>query len=215
MVAVAVFAVAACDSVSPTQPAADVALISTTADAAHKSDVCHVDDEGVYRLITIADAAYEKHIGHGDQAPLSDIADMPGYVLSATDCSPEFDSDAYGDVTWTAASGTKPGFMTQFYVNDEFDVGMLALQAPAEGGETTLSVECVLVSGNEVWVGGTVATATGIYDGIQGTSILYWFQDNDGTPDADELGGWGAKDCSDAGVWRGTGVVTAGDIVVM
>lgn len=34
-----------------------------------KTDVCHVDDGGNYRLISIADPALDSHIGHGDKVP--------------------------------------------------------------------------------------------------------------------------------------------------
>ena len=75
-----------------------------------KSDICHWDaDAGVFFIINIADAAYDKHIAHGDKEPEIYYEDLDGdgfgnpdvyvgvceapdgFVPNSTDCN---DSDA-------------------------------------------------------------------------------------------------------------------------
>jgi hypothetical protein len=50
-----------------------------------KVDVCHVNGDGSYSRITVADAAYATHLDHGDQSPGGDVPGSPGYVFDA-DC---------------------------------------------------------------------------------------------------------------------------------
>jgi hypothetical protein len=60
------------------------------ADASHSQtrvDVCHVDGQGNYSLITVADAAYDTHIAHGDGGIGNAVPDDPAYVFDA-DCQP-------------------------------------------------------------------------------------------------------------------------------
>lgn len=52
-----------------------------------KVDVCHVDDEGGVRLITISDRAFETHIEHGDAAPGDPVPGMIGYLFDEA-CTP-------------------------------------------------------------------------------------------------------------------------------
>lgn len=178
-----------------------------------RSPVCHVDELGIYNLITIADAAYEKHLEHGDAVPGTDIPGMPGYVYGDTDCTPEVGYDAaYGDVTWSAQNGTVPGYVTQFAV-DKDTSGFLTHYAPDEAGILTLSIDCVVTDANEAWVGGTVATGTGVYADLVDDSTLFWFKDDD--TGGDRMGSWSAKSCADAGVWTGSGIVTDGDLTVL
>jgi hypothetical protein len=52
-----------------------------------KQDVCHKRDEQGYIRITIADAAYESHVAHGDWNIGDPVPNMPGYVFDET-CTP-------------------------------------------------------------------------------------------------------------------------------
>ena len=49
--------------------------------AASKVQVCHSDDEGVFRVISISDRAYENHVAHGDAVPGGDVPGMPNHVF--------------------------------------------------------------------------------------------------------------------------------------
>lgn len=67
--AVAAFAVSAsaCENL-PTQSDADVAVVSsTTSNVQSRVTLCHRSNNGEYTEITIADAAYDTHVGHGDR----------------------------------------------------------------------------------------------------------------------------------------------------
>ncbi len=62
---------AACDpGASPTAPPvaepASPALQATTASQQSKADVCHVEGNGSYHIINIADPAVQSHLDHGD-----------------------------------------------------------------------------------------------------------------------------------------------------
>ena len=52
-----------------------------------RAGVCHVDDDGIYRLIVVAAPAYDKHIAHGDAAFGDAVPGMAGYVFDEN-CQP-------------------------------------------------------------------------------------------------------------------------------
>jgi 5'-nucleotidase len=52
-----------------------------------KAAVCHMDGQGNYSLITIADPALDAHLAHGDSQPGDAIPGNPGYNFS-DDCTP-------------------------------------------------------------------------------------------------------------------------------
>ena len=63
-------------------------MVSSAAAQREKVDVCHIDDEGNYILINVADAAFDNHIAHGDAAIGDPVPGMSGYVFDAN-CQPE------------------------------------------------------------------------------------------------------------------------------
>ena len=72
---------AACSESPVAAPLADPAeaLFATS-----KVDVCHIDGQGRVNRITIADAAYQSHLDHGDLAPESALAIPEGATFSAS-----------------------------------------------------------------------------------------------------------------------------------
>ncbi|NIQ52394.1 MAG: hypothetical protein GWN71_02715, partial [Gammaproteobacteria bacterium] len=100
-VAALVLSLGACDGVLiPPDPEAEAGFdVDGLASAMSKVDVCHVDEDGAYRLITIAEAAYVTHLGHGDASPGDAVPGMPGQVFGP-DCEPEaYALSGYGIVT--------------------------------------------------------------------------------------------------------------------
>ena len=79
----------ACEAAGPAAPADDVDRLSVAGAslATTKVDVCHRDLSGDYTLITIADAAYDTHVDHGDASPGDPVPGMSGYVFDAA-CQP-------------------------------------------------------------------------------------------------------------------------------
>jgi len=65
---------------SPVAPAAPPEPLM----AVSRVDVCHVDDDGMVRRITIADAALPAHIDHGDVSPGTVFAIPAGSTFSAS-----------------------------------------------------------------------------------------------------------------------------------
>lgn len=53
-------------------------------------EVCHLNDEGDFSKITIAAAALEAHIAHGDGAVGDPYPEMTGFIFG-DDCEPIFD----------------------------------------------------------------------------------------------------------------------------
>ena len=80
----------------------------------NKVDVCHLDGNGTYRLITIAEPAVDSHLSnHGDALPGDDHPD-PGYVFG-DDCTavedPNGDNTSGEDSIGDGDVGTvDPGF---------------------------------------------------------------------------------------------------------
>jgi hypothetical protein len=61
--------------------------VPANAEAPEKVTVCHIDGNGVYRAISISDAAYDTHKTHGDLEP-GDL--VPGYPLDGSTYKPVF-----------------------------------------------------------------------------------------------------------------------------
>lgn len=71
-----------------------LSLVPVAASAATaRVDVCHVEGNGSYQLITMAEAAFSSHLEHGDAAPDSPIPEMVGYTFG-DDCQPVQPVDA-------------------------------------------------------------------------------------------------------------------------
>ena len=62
-----------------------------------KVDVCHLTDDGSYRLITISERALPAHLGHGDGLLGDPYYGMPGYVLGEGCTAEPIGSDSDGD----------------------------------------------------------------------------------------------------------------------
>lgn len=77
----AIALLAAACAEQPTDPSAPSTPIRTSAS---RTDVCHVDGSGSYRLITVADPALPTHIGHGDAVPLDPVPGMSGKRFTAS-----------------------------------------------------------------------------------------------------------------------------------
>ena len=95
-------------------------------------DVCHAEDDGSFRLITVAESAVPAHLGHGYGLPGDAVPGMDGFAFGE-DCTAETDFDTiapdcyrssvYSDlwydgpidtpgnvVGWTSFDGTCSGF---------------------------------------------------------------------------------------------------------
>lgn len=59
----------------------------TAEGAPAKVEVCHVDDDGAVRLITISERAFETHVAHGDAAPGDPVPGMSNHVFDES-CTP-------------------------------------------------------------------------------------------------------------------------------
>ena len=60
---------------------------ATLNNAQSRVDVCHVNGKGEYNKITIATAAFESHIDHGDGEIGGDVPGMEGYIFDGN-CEP-------------------------------------------------------------------------------------------------------------------------------
>jgi hypothetical protein len=90
MVSVTLF-LYSCDSVTDSAQQNDIQSQGLTTDSnarKAKVDVCHLDDEGNYKLLSIAGPALQAHLDHGDGVPGGDVPDMEGYQFDET-CTPE------------------------------------------------------------------------------------------------------------------------------
>ena len=79
---------AGCEA-GPAAPADGADRLSAAAPslAMTKVDVCHRDLSGDYTLISIADAAYDTHVDHGDASPGEAVPGMDGHVFD-DQCQP-------------------------------------------------------------------------------------------------------------------------------
>lgn len=71
------------DQIVTSEPAPEGTPLLSQAQA--RVDVCHVNGDGSYSRITVADAAYSTHLDHGDQNPGGDVPGNPGHVFD-DDC---------------------------------------------------------------------------------------------------------------------------------
>ena len=77
-------------------------------------DVCHIDEEGNSFLITVAEAAYDNHIAHGDAAIGDPVPGMTGVVFDEN-CQPEpGDFPMGGCQLFMQSSGDDP---LTYYIN--------------------------------------------------------------------------------------------------
>ena len=85
---------AGCDSMTDAehtddlQPQIGQSEMTTLGNAQNRVDVCHVNGKGEYNKITVADAAFETHIAHGDGAVGDPVPGMDGYIFNEN-CQPE------------------------------------------------------------------------------------------------------------------------------
>ena len=89
MVSVTLF-LYSCDSVTDSAQQNDIQSQSLTIDSnarKAKVDVCHLDDEGNYKLLSIAGPALQAHLNHGDGLPGGDVPGMENHVFDG-DCQP-------------------------------------------------------------------------------------------------------------------------------
>lgn len=70
---------------------------STSSAAADKVDVCHSEGNGEFHLINVAQAAFGKHVEHGDSSPGEAVPGMDGFEFDA-DCVPVESVDCLGAV---------------------------------------------------------------------------------------------------------------------
>jgi hypothetical protein len=61
--------------------------VPANAEAPEKVTVCHIDGNGVYRAISISDAAYETHKTHGDLEPGNKVPDITYEAVFKYDCA--------------------------------------------------------------------------------------------------------------------------------
>ena len=71
---------------------------ATLSNAQARVDVCHVNGKGEYQKITVADAAFETHIAHGDGAVGDPVPGMEDYIFGEN-CELLFDGTEVVDVT--------------------------------------------------------------------------------------------------------------------
>lgn len=103
-VMILLFIIAGCNNMTDTDHADDLqsqisrSEMATLGNAQIRVDVCHVNGKGEYNKITIAQAALETHLAHGDGAVGDPIPRMPHYIFG-DNCEPIFDGSAVVDVT--------------------------------------------------------------------------------------------------------------------
>jgi len=78
---------AGCDSATLDGAPADASMLAGGSDAQARVDVCHVNGQGDYIKITIAEAAYATHVAHGDANVGDEVPDQSGFVFDG-DCQP-------------------------------------------------------------------------------------------------------------------------------
>ncbi|GEM_PF-4992969 len=69
------------------EPLSETSMTNQNQNSQTRIDVCHVDEQGTYRKITIAQAALEAHLAHGDGVIGEGIPGNPGYIFNE-DCEP-------------------------------------------------------------------------------------------------------------------------------
>ena len=97
---------------------------SVSAEGQDKVEVCHVDGQGNYSQISIADPALDSHVAHGDARPGEAIPNMAGYNF-AEDCSPVVAFQEFNGVlmalvpagSFTDDGGTVHNFAEPFWID--------------------------------------------------------------------------------------------------
>lgn len=145
------------------QDANVTALDLTPSLAVEKVEVCHLNDEGVFQIITVADPALPHHLDHGDAQPGEPVPGMAGYVFDdlcqpvATAVCPCFDDAALDGIDWVAQVCTQfvnfPGSNVWLHAYDQdrhvsagaYAYGARATDPPQIGGCSLLG------SGPSTW----------------------------------------------------------------
>lgn len=124
--------VACSDHTLTTEPALEGTPLSSQAQAG--VDVCHVNGEGVYTRITIADDAYSSHVDHGDQSPGGDVPGLPGHVFDAECRVVELPSTPMGPDggTVVAEGGTVEFDFSANALSDEVSIVVQAVSDPLD-----------------------------------------------------------------------------------
>ena len=58
--------------------------LSTGRAASQKEDVCHLTDDGSFRLITVDASAVPSHLNHGDGVPGGAVPNHPSFTFDDT-----------------------------------------------------------------------------------------------------------------------------------
>jgi hypothetical protein len=82
------FLLAGCDAVDPAAPGASHTAGVLSANRTHRVNVCHRRDGQGYILISVADAAYNTHIAHGDAGPGEEVPGTDGTYRFDDSCVP-------------------------------------------------------------------------------------------------------------------------------
>lgn len=85
--AMSLMLLAGCDSAALESPSPQTHALAGGSNAQARVAVCHVDGKGEYGKITIAEAAYETHVAHGDGGIGDAVPGMEGYKFDE-DCQP-------------------------------------------------------------------------------------------------------------------------------
>lgn len=95
-VMILLFIIAGCNNMTDAdhtddlQPQISQSEMATLGNAQNRVDVCHLNGKGEYNKITVADAAFETHLVHGDGAVGDPYPGMSDYIFG-DDCQPIFD----------------------------------------------------------------------------------------------------------------------------
>ncbi|HSJ25538.1 MAG TPA: hypothetical protein VK929_12750 [Longimicrobiales bacterium] len=131
LIPVALLFVAGCsDHDLPTQPV--YAGNPLHSQSQSRVDVCHVNGDGTYSRITVADAAYSSHVDHGDQSPGEDVPGRPGHVFDAECRMVELPSTPIGSGggTVVAADGAVEFDFPVNALNEDLDIIVQAVSDP-------------------------------------------------------------------------------------
>ncbi|WP_256868037.1 putative metal-binding motif-containing protein [Candidatus Entotheonella palauensis] len=127
-----------------------VASAGTVWAGQNKVDICHVDGQGEYNLITNADPAYDSHLAHGDK-------DVETYFIDA-------DGDGFGSTSMTVEDCSAPaGFVDNSEDCDDTDAAVNPGATEIEGNGIdddcnpdtpdgpTATCPCEVLSSPTVW----------------------------------------------------------------
>lgn len=148
--------------------AAVTASSGPAAARASKVDVCHVNGQGDYRILSVSENAYEAHLDHGDAGIGDPVPGMEGFTFDAA-CMP---------VAANIAPVT-PGFVsTSQWCNGVLDLVALGGTYDPDNGPEPLTFEySAISSGSAVWTGsldGVVTLQSGsVLDGLTFSYRVY------------------------------------------